>query len=208
MVNMIVNHQTKLEYYWSCMRAVLSVSALMLLLTGCNMGIGGATFTLKNFDDKNFQPLMQTIVAVGWLMGLWLIVVGFFKLKVYGQSRTMMSSHASVVSPLMFLFVGTALLYLPFLAKTSLYSIWGSNDVLAYLGKGDNAWTTYFQPIVHLMTIIGYVSFIKGWMILSRLGKEGGGQPGMPSKGFMHIFGGLLAINFLGTIDIIRSSFT
>lgn len=207
MVNTIVNHQSKLEYYWSCMRAVLMVSTLMFFLTGCNMGIGSATFTLKNFDDKNFQPLMQTIAATGWLMGLWLIVVGFFKLKVYGQMKTMMSSQSSIVPPLMFLLIGTILLYLPFMTETSLATVWGSNDVLSYAGQGDSAWTTYFKPIVHIMTIIGYVSFIKGWMILSKLGKESGGQ-GMASKGFMHILGGLLAINFLGTIDIIKHSFT
>lgn len=207
MVNTIVNQQTKLEYYGSCLRTILILFALMSLLTGCNMDMNGAAFTLKNFDEKNYQALLQAIAAVGWLTGLWLIMMGLFKLKVYGQSRTMMSSQASPVPSLMYLFVGTVLFYMPFITGAFLYTIWGSNDVLAYTGKADNAWTTYFQPIVHIMRLIGYVSFIKGWMIWSHLGKEGGQQHGMVGKGFMHILGGILAINFMGTIDIIKHSF-
>lgn len=204
---MIANHEIKLKAYWSFMRAILAIFSVMFLLTGCNASIGSASYTLKNFDEKNYQALMQTIGAVGWIMGLWLFTVGFFKLKAYGQARTMMSSHATILPSLMFLFVGTVLLYLPFMTKVSLFTIWGSNDVLAYKGQNQEAWLNYFQPIVHIMTLIGYVSFIKGWMVLSRVGKEGGGQHGMASKGFMHILGGLLAINFMGTIDIIKNSF-
>ncbi len=208
MVNTIVNHQEKLEHYGSCVRAVLTISVLGMLLTGCNMGIGGANFTLKNFDDKNYQPLLQTVAALGYLVGLWFLVFGFLKLKIYGQMRTMMAAHTSIVPPLMYMFVGTILMYLPFVVETSLFTIWGSGDVLAYLGSGSpsSAWTTYFRPIVHIMTLIGYVSFIRGWMVLVRVGGQQS-QPGAFNKGFMHIFGGILAINFLGTVEIIRNSF-
>jgi intracellular multiplication protein IcmC len=208
MVNTIVDHQKKLNDYLAFARTLIIVLGLLIFLSGCSVSPGGARQTLAKFDERAYRPLMETVGAVGWMLGLGLIVMGVFKLKAYGQMRTMMSSNVNLAGPLMLLLTGTVLLYLPTFTRVSLYSVWGSSSPFNPPPGESDRWLAYFQPISHLMTLIGYIAFIRGWILLSKVGREGGHQQGIVSKGLMHILGGLLSINFMGTINILKNSLT
>lgn len=63
------------------------------------------------------------------------------------------------------------------------------------LGMG-NEWAQLIDTIVQFIQLVGLISFIRGWFILSQAGGSGA-QQGSFGKGIVHIIGGILAINFI-----------
>ena len=57
-------------------------------------------------------------------------------------------------------------------------------------------------PIVGIIQLIGLFAFLRGGMILARVGKQGT-QPGTVSKGVVHLIGGILAINITTTVNVV-----
>jgi hypothetical protein len=49
------------------------------------------------------------------------------------------------------------------------------------------------------------IAFVRGWLILKRA-SEGSGQATM-AQGFTHLFGGVLAMNIFGFLEIMDSTF-
>ena len=54
--------------------------------------------------------------------------------------------------------------------------------------------------------VIGYVAFIRGWIIIAKSSSQGGGQHGSFGKGLMHVFGGVLGINIVQTLNVINNT--
>jgi intracellular multiplication protein IcmC len=58
--------------------------------------------------------------------------------------------------------------------------------------------------VLQLIQIVGLIAFIRGWLILVKTatGQQGGGI----GKGITHIIGGVLALNIVGTQQVINAS--
>ena len=54
------------------------------------------------------------------------------------------------------------------------------------------------------MRVIGAISFIRGWVILTRVSKHA--QPGTFGKGLTHVIAGILAINIYETWEILMNT--
>lgn len=163
---------------------------------------------------KNLPYVVRLIVAIAYVMGVWFIYSGFYTLKIYGDMRTMMAAQgAGFGGPALKIMIGSCLMMMPGMVKIAINSLWGMGDVtsmeiIAYpnLGTGWQGWAPAIRGVIDVIRVFGYVAFVRGFHMLGKATKYGA-QPGLYGKGLWHVCGGVLAINIVGTIDIIRNSF-
>jgi intracellular multiplication protein IcmC len=79
----------------------------------------------------------------------------------------------------------------------------GNQTINSLFGSG--------SKVGHSLSIIiqtlGYVAFLRGWMMIAKsAGQGGGGQGGSTGKGLVHVFGGILAINIVSTLQIVNNT--
>ncbi len=177
-------------------------------------GLTGPTSILNNIA-ANLVPVQHLITGAAYLIGVAFAFKAIYSLKAYGEARTMMSSgNANLKEPLAFLFVAGIFIYLPTGVAIILNSTFGSSSILQYapVTRGDQAITSIFgtsstigRPLALIIQTIGIVAFIRGWVMLARSASQGQ-PPGGTGKGLMHIFGGILAMNIVATIEIINNT--
>lgn len=185
---------------------ILLTVTLALLLSSCSFE-GDLTQILFNLQ-KHLNPIWAFLIALCWVLGTCFMATGILKLKAFGQQTVMMSSHASMGPALAYLVVGAGLIYIPHLLDTLFVSVWdyGSHDIKGYAAGEFGAFEELMGPIIQVIQVVGLIAFIRGWMQLLRLGQQGA-PPGTLSKGLLHMMGGILAINILGTFDILKGTF-
>lgn len=138
--------------------------------------------------------------------GLSLFLAGLFKMKRYGEMRTMMSHHITISQPLGKMIAGVVLLCLPLFVGTISLGLWGQVSPLAYPILSNSQATEMFTPIIAMIRLMGVLGIIRGVFLFSRSGGQQA-QPGMVGKGVMHILGGLLCLHILNTVDVLRQIF-
>jgi intracellular multiplication protein IcmC len=158
--------------------------------------------------QTHLPPVIQLIVASAYVMGLWFICLAILKLKAYGHQTVFMSTHASITGPLTYLVIGLVLFYCPTIVGTVNYTFWGygTESIIAYPDSASTSLSGILDPVVAIVRVMGYIAFIRGWVILTRLGHQGGGGQGTIGKGIIHIVGGIMAINVVGTWYIIQNT--
>jgi intracellular multiplication protein IcmC len=163
---------------------------------------------------NSLAPIERLITGGAYLIGSAFIFKAIYSLKVYGEARTMMSNSASVKEPIMYLFVGAILIYFPTAFQVFMQSTFGYQNVLQYapVNSNNQALDTLFgngsvvgRPLAMLIQVIGLIAFVRGWVLVARSASQGQ-PPGGTGKGLMHVFGGILAINIVGTINMINNT--
>lgn len=180
--------------------------ALLLIPAASQAGlISDIGMWLQNINDQ-LPAILRLIVAISYVTGVVFVALGVFKLKAYGQMTIYQSANASMSGPLIFLAIGIILFTFPTIVDVMIYTLWGygSEDVPGYSSIGGN-YTAYIAPVIGIIQIIGYISFLRGWYILSKLGTSGA-QPGTLTKSISHIVGGILAINVMGSWETIKAT--
>lgn len=185
---------------------ILLTATLALLLSSCSVETD-LTQILFNLQ-QHLNPIWAFLIALCWVLGTCFMGSGILKLKAYGQQTVMMSTHASMGPAVAFLVVGAGLIYIPHLLDTLFVSVWdyGTNDVKGYAAGEFGAFQEIMGPIIQVIQVVGLIAFIRGWVQLLRLGSQGS-PPGTLSKGLLHMLGGILAINIVGTFDVLRGTF-
>ncbi len=157
--------------------------------------------------SQSYAPLQQLITATAYLLGVAFGMKGIYSLKVYGEARTMMASHASIKTPLTYLLVAVVFLWLPTAVEVALDTFLGYDSVLGYealSGPTSIKNSEAGRAILGFVQLVGLVAFIRGWIIIAKSSAQGA-QGGM-GKGISHILGGVLAFNIVGTMNIIEAS--
>ncbi len=154
--------------------------------------------------ESNVPSLMKMVTALAYLFGMFFVVKGVLELKHMGESRTMMSSEHGLKKPLMFLFVGGMLLYLPSAIKIGVATFWETPYPTAYLEDVSHAsaWQIVINNSFTILQLIGVIAFIRGLIMLTHLSGHGG-QQGTFARGMTHIIGGILCINMYDTVRMI-----
>jgi len=163
---------------------------------------------------KSLEPIERLLTGGAYLIGLAFAFKAIYSLKVYGEARTMMSTNASLKEPLTYLLVAGIFIYFPTALGVLLQTTFGSSNVLQYapvnspnqtlntiMGPG----SVVGRPLTMLIQVIGLIAFIRGWVLIARSASQGQ-PPGGTGKGFIHVFGGILAINIVGTLEIINNT--
>src|SRR5437016_3212930 len=73
---------------------------------------------------ESVPQLMYFTTALAYVFGFWFIFHGILLLKKYGMQRTQMSGDASLAPPLLSIFVGAALIYLPSSVQSGMSTFW------------------------------------------------------------------------------------
>ncbi|CAM2831501.1 hypothetical protein [Legionella worsleiensis] len=163
---------------------------------------------------NSLAPVERLITGGAYLIGCAFLFKAIYSLKVYGEARTMMSNSASVKEPVMYLMIGALLVYSPTAFHAFMQSTFGYQNILQYapVNTSNAALDTLFgsgslvgRPLSMLIQVIGLIAFIRGWVLIARSASQGQ-PPGGTGKGLMHVFGGILAINIVGTINMINNT--
>ncbi len=182
------------------------------------------TTFVMNILNEDFTPILNIVTTVSYLIGLCLIIIGISRLHKHGSGMQQMMQRSSPLGTAMYFVVGVIMIsYMPYLQMLS-NSIFGyqvekaliqpCGGVLGGTFQTDSMnfcpMTLYaanlinptqatvgdaIQDLVYgLMFLVGVISFIRGLMLLIRLG-EGGGQGQGVGKAFTFIFAGIVGTN-------------
>lgn len=159
-------------------------------------------------------PVQRLITGGAYLIGCAFLFKAIYTLKVYGEARTMMSSHTSIKEPVVYLMVGAIFIYFPTAFAMLMQTTFGYENVLQYAPINSSNQTLDFlfgsgsvvgRPLTIIIQVVGLVAFVRGWVLIARSASQGQ-PPGGTGKGLVHVFGGILAINIVGTINIINNT--
>jgi intracellular multiplication protein IcmC len=153
--------------------------------------------------SKSIPSLMELTTAIAYVLGFYFVITGLLHLKKYGEQRSHSSGEASLKGPLLFLFVGAALIYLPSTVRTGLSTFWTNPMPYAYDTEHEDAWGELVNATFMIIQLVGVIAFIRGLVMLTALGGHHGGQQGGIGKALAHIIGGILCIDmydFLQTV--------
>ena len=153
---------------------------------------------------SNFTSLSYIIQAVMVMIGVCLIVTGLFKFKRYGEMRSMMSQQVTITGPLFCLLSGVILLIFPKFVHITMGMLWTNTNPLRYQDN-DLSFSGYIQAIIIFVRIVGVVAFIRGVVLLSRFGQQGG-QPVL-GRALIFLICGVLAIHIVGSVDLFQNFF-
>ena len=163
---------------------------------------------------NNLLPVEKLLTGAAYLMGLSLAFKAIYSLKTYGESRTMMSSNTSIKEPLTYFFVSSVFIYFPTALEIFMNTTFGRATPLEYapINSGNGTLDTLFgpdsvvgKPLALIIQVIGLVAFIRGWVLIARSASSGQ-PPGGTGKGMVHVFGGILAMNIVQTLNIINNT--
>ncbi len=151
------------------------------------------------------------VTGAAYLMGIGFLMKAFFTLKTHGEQRSSLSGVGSMKEAIVYSLVGLMLLYFPSGFEALMNTTFGYSSVLAY---SQNPYLTGLlgsdsavgESITIIIQVIGLFAFVKGWIMIARGASQGGQSQGQTGKGLMHVFGGILAMNIVGTIEVITNT--
>lgn len=156
-----------------------------------------------------YEPMMSVIFAFGYLAGLILTVVGISRIIKTAQDGP--RGPAGMGTIMMFVIAGV-LFSLSSIMGAFSSSMFQSSTVATFAiletSTGDtvvdNHVLAMISTVLVFMTIIGYISFMRGFFIIKDVA-EGGGQASLMA-GVTHIFGGALAVNLGPLLNAVQST--
>lgn len=179
---------------------------------------------MPNFDQVliNIQTVIPSFVSllmvISFVCGVYFIMRGLMMLKVFGMPLTQMSRPGELGGPLLHMFVGAILMYIPTTVDVFHATIFGVGDtyiqgnraaeiIHGYTGSTtiDEKWATLKGVVLKYVNFIGFIAFVRGWFIIAKAGNPGV-QPGTISKGLTHLVAGIIAINIQGFIEILYNT--
>lgn len=173
--------------------------------------------------QRIIAPLTWLVLTVSYVAGIFFIFRAIVLLKKFGMGQT--QGGGDLGGPLMYLLVGTVLLFIPSTTNISMNSLFGETASIfsggginyAAVGKGQSLvsyggssglasnWADLANTLIIYMQFLGFLSFVKGWFIISKSGAPGA-QPGNLSKGITHIIGGIALVNIVGVMNILSNT--
>lgn len=162
---------------------------------------------------ESFDSLVHLVTGASYIIGIFLIAKGIMSLSVFGRQTMSSAQRGEVSGPVVWIFVGALLMYLPTTLETGLTTVYGdadlaaAGDIMAYapVTAGEN-WEQLSNVIIKYVKLVGLIAFVRGWIILSKMG-HAGAQPGSMGKGLTHVIGGILLINVVETVNILATTF-
>lgn len=175
--------------------------------------IAGQVDILTNVA-ASMASVERLVSGAAYLIGLAFAMKALYSLKSFGEQRTMMSSNTSIKEPLAYFLVAGMLIYLPSGFRVLMQTSFGYSNVLAYapINSSNNALSVLFgqdsavgPSLSIIIQTIGLIAFVRGWVLVARSASQGQ-PPGGMGKGMVHVFGGILAMNIVGTLQIINNT--
>lgn len=156
----------------------------------------------SNFTSSS-KALTSLVAATSRIMGIYFVIAAIFKFSQLGSNQ-----QITAKVPITMFLVGVCLFALPsgLIVVQETMSMGSSppGDFLvpsnATLGKFTS---TGITGVLFFIRLIGYIAFVRGWLLLNQAGQ---GKEGTLGRGLTHIFGGVAAINAQITAQILANS--
>jgi intracellular multiplication protein IcmC len=162
---------------------------------------------------QSLIPVQRMVTGAAYVIGLTFAIKALMTLKAHADNRSQMSS-GGLKEPLLYFLVSAMLIYLPSGFEVLMNTTFGYSNVLAYapvsthstlLDSLFGAGSGLGQTLTIIIQTIGVIAFVRGWVLIARSATQGQGQGGV-GKGITHVFGGILAMNIVGTMEIINNT--
>lgn len=172
---------------------------------------GTVTFSSLFINLNNsLNQIWTMLIATCYLVGFSLTVASIYKLKKFGERTAFMHNSKGLLAPSAAFFIGMCLMYAPTFLKNLNQTIFAYPDPLNTLSWQQSHagidWADALAPMIGTIQVIGLIAFIRGMLLITKSTGEQP-QPGAVSKGFIHVVGGVLAINITGTMDALAATF-
>ena len=199
--------------------------ALLLSLLVIPSAFAASSADIMNNLSRFIPSLISLVMVFSYVSGMWMIFSSLLLFR-KGAQGPMMGGQTDLKGPLTYLLVGSVLLYVASAYDIVSGSIFGDlvnspfsnsqidlsnagigSELFGYgnSGLGDQ-WGRFSNTLMMIVQFIGFISFIRGWFIIAKLGQSGGQQQASLGKGMTHIIGGVLAINMTTVVTILRYS--
>lgn len=170
----------------------------------------GQLDVLNNLADSLVE-VEYLVTGAAYLMGIGFAMKAFFTLKSHGEQRSSMSGTGNMKEAVVYVMVAMMLLYFPSAFEALMNTTFGYSSVLSY---SENPYLTSIvgtdsevgNSITLIIQVVGLFAFIRGWIMIARGATQGGQTQGQTGKGLMHVFGGILAMNIVGTVEVITNT--
>ncbi|CAN5468294.1 type IVB secretion system protein IcmC/DotE [soil metagenome] len=184
---------------------LIVIAASLLTLTGCSSHPVDMEEMLINLSGS-LSGLWHMITAFAYVMGFLFTFKAVYYLKVYGESRTMMASQSNLKVPLSYMLAAAAFIYTPTMFHVLMVSSFGYESPIKYDTQTTQGLSsTSMDAIIYLVQTVGLIAFLRGWFHLAKNSEQG--AQANNGKAFAHIIGGLLAINIMGTKEMLWNTF-
>ncbi|MBT6208268.1 MAG: hypothetical protein HOI53_09600 [Francisellaceae bacterium] len=219
-----------MNYRMSAKSTIISCFLVLLVIPEIAMAADVHTI-LNNLRQQIIVPFTKFLFVMCYVAGIYFIWRGIGILRQFGMPLTQASKPGEIAGPIVFLFVGALLLYLPSTTDAVSQTIFGddqagvfnsvgsgaprvnyaaaglaSEALFGYLPQGIEAkWSDLINTLVLFIEFIGFIAFIRGLFMISKAGNPGV-QPGSITKGITHLVGGIIAINFIPAVEILHNS--
>lgn len=173
-----------------------------LFLTSCSKVVDTAGQFLIKLQET-YVAVTDLTMALCYLFGTGFVIKSIFSFKQYGEQRTMMSSQTTIRTPVTYLSVGLAFLYLPALVSIFSNSAFGQPVVNLIGFQNDIDTSENIKNAVYaLVQVVGFISMVRAIFIASNP-HPNPGQGGLP-KAAIHFLAGLLAVNVSYVMSLVQ----
>lgn len=191
---------------WVQLNSKAFTALFFLLYANASFAVSTNMESMITNLSESLPNLMRLITAIGYVLGMYFIIKGVIGLKHFGDSRTSGKDDlGGLKGPFTMIFVGAALLFLPSSVQTGISTFWENVSPLAYEPEQKDSWNTLIKNIFLIIQVIGTIAFIRGLIILSKVGGEQQQQGGF-GKALAHIIGGIMCINMYQLIRALSST--
>jgi len=182
---------------------------VLLLILGLYPTVSTADVFNPQIIQENLSEIITFCVAVSYVLGVFFCTLAVMKLKKYGEQTMMSMGQGGNLGGMVFTFlIGIFLLYLPTTINTLDVTIWGTQDINLYPSPGRTGdYFEIFKTLILAIRVVGLISFIRGWVLLTRVGQQQG-QPGTVGKALLHIGAGICGINFMAFFNAVENTLT
>lgn len=195
-------------------------ASVIFLISDTAYAASDITVILTNLT-RIFAPLTLLVLIISYVAGIFYIFRALVLFKKFGMGQ----AQGDMGQPLLYLAVGTVLIFLPTTTDVTMNSLFGQTTSLfaggsvnyGGLGTGQSLmsygdpgsigtqWANLANTLVLYMQFLGFISFVRGWFIIAKSGtpnQQGGGF----SKGITHIVGGIALVNIVSVANILKAT--
>ncbi|CAM2742258.1 protein IcmC (DotV)-like protein [Legionella steigerwaltii] len=152
--------------------------------------------------SRSLYPVQHLITGGAYVLGILFFMTAIAKLRKIADHRAQSSSQEKMYTPMMYLLMGAALLYLPSVLDMMANTTFGVGNVLTYTSYNPS---NIFSSMGLVVRTAGVLWFVRGSVLVAQ-----SSQPGTQHgpKGLVFIIAGILAMNFDNTIAMLSYMMT
>ncbi|HHT0592958.1 TPA: type IV secretion protein IcmC [Legionella anisa] len=148
--------------------------------------------------SHSLYPVQHLITGGAYLLGILFFMTAISKLRKIADHRSGSSSQEKMFSPMMYLVMGAALLYLPTALDIMANTTFGAGNILTYTSYNSS---NIFSSMGLVVQTAGVLWFVRGCVLVAQAS-----QPGTQHgpKGLAFMIAGVFAMNFDNSIAMLN----